>query len=178
MKSKSLLISIIAALFLLSCATVEPKPAPLVSDCQTMVEQTSVSAVFNETPFFLTEPPPEQTLASRNQYYLEDIYDYDEVFFITQPVIRQTLASRNQYYLEDIYDYDEPFLTTQLLIKQPTDSKNISDYFAILSIFDETPSFSTEPAPEQTLASGNQYYLEDIYDYDNPFHITKSTGRK
>ena len=84
MKSKSLLIFIVAALFLHSCATVEPNPTPLVGDYQSMAEQTLVSPVFNETAFFITEPVPEQTLVSGSQYYLEDIYDYDEPYFITK----------------------------------------------------------------------------------------------
>jgi hypothetical protein len=80
-----------------------------------------------ENPFFPAETIAKQTLVSGIQYYLEDIYDYDDAFFVTQPVIRQTpdyfailskfdedlfstteplsdqtLVSGIQYYLEDI----------------------------------------------------------------------------
>lgn len=144
MKSKSLLMFIVAAFLILSCATVGPKSALQRNSSQTVVEEKWVSRI---------------------PYYLEDIYDYDEVFFITQPVIRQTLASGNQYYLEDIYDYDEAFFTNEAVINATADCKNLSDYFAVLSIVDETPVSTIEPTAEQTLASGNQYYLEDIYDY-------------
>ena len=115
--------------------------------------------------FFITQPVVRQTLVSGNLYYLEDVYDYDDVFFITQPVIRQILASGNPYYLEDIYDYDEAFLTNEAMINATADCKNLLDYFAVLSIVDETPVSTIEPMPKQTLASGNLYYLEDMYDY-------------
>ena len=123
MKLKSSLILIVAAFFILSCATIGPKSASQTNDSQTGVELA---------------------LASGIQYYLEDIYDYDDVFFITQPVIRQT-----------------------------------PDYFVILSRFNEDPFSTTEPVAEQTLASGFQYYLEDIYDYDydQPFLITKTAEK-
>ncbi len=164
---------IVAAFLILSCATVGPKSALQRNSSQTVVEEKWVSRIpyyledmydYDEI-FFITQPVVKQTLASGNQYYLEDIYDYDEVFFITQPVIRQTLASGNQYYLEDIYDYDEAFFTNEAVINATADCKNLLDYFAVLSIVDETPVSTIEPTAEQTLASGNQFYLEDIYDY-------------
>lgn len=135
---------IVAAFLILSCATVGPKSALQRSSSQTVVEEKWVSRI---------------------PYYLEDIYDYDEVFFITQPVVKQTLASGKLYYLEDIYDYDEAFFTNEAVINATADCKNLLDYFAVLSIVDETPVSTIEPTVEQTLASGNQYYLEDIYDY-------------
>jgi hypothetical protein len=144
MKSKSLLMFIVAAILILSCATVGPKSAPQRNSSQTVVEEKWVSRI---------------------PCYLEDIYDYDEVFFITQPVVKQTLASGNLYYLEDIYDYDEAFFTNEAVINATADCKNLLDYFAVLSIVDETPVSTIEPTAEQTLASGNQYYLGDIYDY-------------
>ncbi len=191
MKAKSSIILIVGTLFLVGCATVGPNSAPVSSDSRAVAERMAVSLIFNETPFFINMPTPEQTLVSGDQYYLEDIYDYDEAFLVTQPVIKQTLASRSRYYLEDIYDYDalfiiqpivrqallsgtryylediydydEAFLNTQ--IQQTADSKNVADYFAVMSIFDDTSSSMPEPASEKTLASGGQYYLEDIYDY-------------
>ncbi len=186
MKLKSSFILAVIAISVLGCATV----GPVANDSQTMAEQTlmryylediydydSISLITqNETPFFLTEPVSSQTLASGIQYYLEDIYDYDDAFFVTQPVMRQTLASGTQYYLGDIYDYDEAFLITQPVV-QTEDFQNIADYFAILSIVDETPSSTTEPALGQTLASETQYYLEDIYDYDERYIITKIPER-
>jgi hypothetical protein len=66
MKLESLSILMIAALFVLSYATVSPKPAQQRSDSQTVAEET---------------------LASGIQYYLEDVYDskdiYENAFFIT-----------------------------------------------------------------------------------------------
>jgi len=64
MKLKSLLILIVAGLFVLSCAVVGPKSDPLTSDSQAYKEQRWVSGI---------------------QYYLEDIYEYyDEPYFITK----------------------------------------------------------------------------------------------
>ena len=87
MKSRSILMFIVAAFFILSCTTVGPESNLQRNDPQAAGSERWVSGI---------------------QYYFEDIYDYDEVFFITQPIVRQTLASGNQYYLEDIYDYDSP----------------------------------------------------------------------
>jgi hypothetical protein len=83
---------IVAGLFLLTCATVSPKSTLQKSDFQTPGSEKWVSGI---------------------PYYLEDIYDYDEVFFTTQPIVKQALASGNQYHLEDIYDYDNPFQGTK-----------------------------------------------------------------
>jgi len=149
----------------------EPVPnQTLVSGIQYYLED-----VYDYDILFLIQPMIKQTLVSEIQYYLEDIYDYDSVsfvaenetpFFLAESVPKQTFVSGIQYYLEDVYDYDEAFLTTQP-VKQTADSKNIADYFAILSIFDENPFSTTEPVPSPTLASGTRYYLEDIYDYDD-----------
>jgi len=182
MKLKSSLILIVAAFFILSCATIGPKPASQSNDSQTGVELAFASGiqyyledVYDYDILFMIQPMIKQTLVSEIQYYLEDIYDYDSVsfmaenetpFFLAESVPKQTFVSGIQYYLEDVYDYDEAFLTTQP-VKQTADSKNIADYFAILSIFDENPFSTTEPVPSQTLASGTRYYLEDIYDYDD-----------
>jgi len=201
MKSKSLLMFIVAAFLILSCTTVGPKSALQRNSSQTVSEEKWVSRIpyylediyDYDDVFFITQPVVKQALASGNPYYLEDIYDYDEVFFITQPVVKQTLVSgnlyylediydydvffifqplikqilvsANQYYLEDIYDYDEAFFTNEAVINATADCKNLLDYFAVLSIVDETPVSTLEPMPKQTLASGNQYYLEDMYDY-------------
>jgi hypothetical protein len=135
-KLKSSLILIVAAFFILSCATIGPKSASQTNDSQTGVEVA---------------------LASGIEYYLEDIYDYD-VLFIIQPVVRQTLVAGVQYYLEDIYDYDDVFFITQPVIKQTADSKILPGYYAVPSIVNETPFFLTEPVPDQTLFSGIQYY--------------------
>jgi hypothetical protein len=153
-----------------------------------MAEQTLVSGIqyylediYDYDILFMIQPMIKQTLVSEIQYYLEDIYDYDSVsfmaenetpFFLAEPVPSPTLASRIRYYLEDIYDYDDAFSVTKP-VKQTADSKNISDYFAILSIFDENPFSTTELAAEQTLAFGNQYYLGDLYDYDDAFFVTQ-----
>jgi len=203
---------IVAALFLLSCATVAPESSLQRNNPETDGLAKWVSGTqycFEDfydydDVFFITQPIVKQTLVSASQYYLEDIYDYDEAFFVTQPVVRHTLASAGQYYLEDIYDYDV-FFILQPLIKQmlvsgnqyylddiydydqafltddvnaTADCKNLLDYFAVLSVVDESPVSTIEPVPEQTLASGNQYYLEDVYDYDNPSQVIKTTGRK
>ena len=184
MKLKSSLILIVAALHVLGCATVSRQSAPVVNDSQTMAEQTLVSGIqyylediYDYDILFMIQPMIKQTLVSEIQYYLEDIYDYDSVsfmaenetpFFLAEPVPKQTFVSGIQYYLEDVYDYDEAFLTIQP-VKQTADSKNIADYFAILSIFDENPFSATGPVPNQTLVSGIQYYLEDLYDYDKPY---------
>lgn len=148
---------IVAAFFILSCAAVGPESGLQRNSSQTVVEEKMVSGI---------------------HCYLEDIYDYDEVFFITQPVVKQTLASGTPYYLENIYDYDEAFFTNEAMINATADCKNLLDYFAVLSIVDETPVSTIEPVLEQTLASGNQYYLEDMCDYDNPIYTTEITGRK
>ena len=107
MRSKSLLMFIVAAFFLLSCATVGPKSALQRNNPQTVVEEKWVSGI---------------------QYYLEDIYDYDadskilpdyfavlskfkeNPFSATETVARQTLVSAIQYYLEDI---DNSFFITK-----------------------------------------------------------------
>ncbi len=148
MKRKGSWILIIVALFVVSCAAVGPKSTPLVSDSQPMAEQTFLSGI---------------------QCYLEDTYDYD-VFFIIQPVVRQALVSGPQYYLADIYDYDEAFLITQPVVRE------LPAYSAALPIIIETPFFITEPVREHTVVSEVQYYLKDIYDYDEPFLITKIAG--
>jgi len=116
MKLKSSLVLIVGSLLALGCATVASNSTPLISDYQTMAEQTFISGI---------------------QYHLEDTYDYD-VFFIIQRVIKQALLSGTQYYLKDIYDYDDAFLVSQQAIKQTDDSKNLLDYFAVFSIYDET----------------------------------------
>ena len=85
---------IVAALFILSCATVGPESGLQRNNPQAAASEKWVSGI---------------------QYSLEDIYDYDEVFFITQPIVRQTLASGNQYYLEDIYDYDNLIPVTETM---------------------------------------------------------------
>lgn len=172
MKSKSLLMFIVAAFLILSCTTVGPKSALQRNSSQTVSEEKWVSRIpyylediyDYDDVFFITQPVVKQALASGNLYYLEDIYDYD-VFFIFQPLIKQILVSGNPYYLEDIYDYDEAFFTNEAIINATADCKNLLDYFAVLSIVDETPVASIERMPKQTLASGNQYYLEDMYDY-------------
>jgi len=150
MKLQSSSILTVAALLVLSCATVGPKSPSVVNNPQMIAEQVLVCEI---------------------RYHLEDIYDYD-AFFIIQPVIKQALLSGTEYYLKDIYDYDAAFLLSQHTLKQADDSRNLLDYFAILSIVDETPL--TEPVPEQTLVSGIQYYLEDLYDYDDTFLVSQS----
>jgi len=123
MKSRSMLMFIVAALFILSCATVGPESGLQRNNPQAAASEKWVSGIqyslediydYDEV-FLITQPIVRQTLASGNQYYLEDIYDYDEVFFITQPIVRQTLASGNQYYLEDIYDYDNLIPVTETM---------------------------------------------------------------
>ncbi len=236
MKTKSSFILIVAALFILSCATAGPKSAPLFGDSQAIltcqyhldnlydydetfpltpaVEQTVVSGIqyylediyeyddaflvtqpvirqapdyfailskFDEDLFSTIEPVPSQIFISGIQYSLEDIYDYD-ILFMIQPMIKQALVSEIQYYLADIYDYDSasfvaenetPFFLAGSVPKQTADSKNIADYFAILSIFDEDLFSTTEPVPSQIFISGIQYHLDDIYDYAEPYVFTK-----
>ncbi len=142
MKLISSLILIVGALFVLGCATGGPNSAPLISDSQTMAEQTFVSGmqyyledIYDYDVFFIIQPVIRQALVSGiQQYYLEDIYDYDDAFFVTQPAIKQTaalsiinetpffitepvpeqtLVSGIQYYLEDLYDYDEPYFISK-----------------------------------------------------------------
>jgi len=174
MRSKSLLMFIVAAFFLLSCATVGPKSALQRNDPQTVVEEKWVSGI---------------------QYYLEDIYDYDadskilpdyfailskfneDLFPTAETVAKQMLVSGIRYYLEDMdmEDMDRAFYTNEPVIKQTADSKILPDYFAVLSKFNENPFSTTETVARQTLVSAIQYYLEDI---DNSFFITKTTGRR
>jgi hypothetical protein len=77
-------------------------------------------------------------------------------------VVEEKWVSGIQYYLEDIYDYDDVFFITQPVIKQTADSKILPDYFVILSKFNEDLFPTTETVAKQTLVSGIQYYLEDI----------------
>jgi hypothetical protein len=195
-KSSVILIVIVAGLFVLSCAAVGPKSAPLMSDSQTLEEQRWVSGIQYYLEDIYDYPVVNQTFVSGIQYYLEDIYDYDDAFIVTQPVIRQTpdyfailsrfdedpfstiepvpnetFVSGIQYYLDDIYEYDDAFIVTQPVIRQTP------DYFAILSSFDEDLFPTIEPVPNQIFVSGIQYYLDDIYDYDEPDTITKISGR-
>lgn len=156
MKLRSSLILIVGAL-LLSCATVGPQSAPLLC---------------NETPFFIDQPAPEQTFVSGIQYYLDDIYDYDEVFLITQPIVKQPHPrSGVQYYLyfDDIYDYDEAFLISQHVTKQtpfPEAQYYLNDIYDYDEIF-----FITQPIVRETLFAGIQYHLDNLYDYDETFPL-------
>lgn len=123
MKLKSSLILIVAAIFVLSCATIGPKSASQTTDSQTVTEQALVSGI---------------------QYYLEDI--------------------------------DNPFVSAETMAMQTPDPGIFLDYFAILSRFDEDLFSTTAPVAEQTVVSGIQYYLEDIYHYDEPYFISKASG--
>jgi hypothetical protein len=69
MKLESSSIVMVAALFVLSCATVSPKPAHQKSDSQTVAEETLVSGI---------------------QYHLEDVYDVKDIYENPSFIIRTT----------------------------------------------------------------------------------------
>lgn len=89
-------------------------------------------------------------------------------------VIQVPDSEISPYFLAELYD---PIFISETAVKETADSKIPPDYFSVLSIFNETPFPITEPTPEQTLVSEIQYYLEEIYDYDEPFFITKTSGK-
>jgi hypothetical protein len=77
MKSKSLLILVVAAFFVLSC-TISPKTAAKRGDPQTVGEETLVAGI---------------------QYSLGDMdrEDMDRVFFTNEPVIKQTHRADSEF---------------------------------------------------------------------------------
>jgi len=150
MKSKSLLILIIAALFVIGC-TVSYESAAKRSDPQTVRDETLVSGT---------------------HYSLQDLEgmdteDMDRAFFTNEPVIsnqiKQTAKSKvPSYSIKDLENMDREDMDRVFFTNEPVISNQIRQA-ANSKIF---PVSTKEPAEKQTVVSGTHYSLQDLEDMD------------
>lgn len=124
MKLKSSLILIVAAIFVLSCATIGPKSASQTTDSQTVTEQTLVSGIQYylediDNPFVSAETMAMQTPdpGTFPDYFAILSKFNEDPFSTAESAAKQTLASGIRYYLEDVYDgkdiNEKPILVTK-----------------------------------------------------------------